>query len=90
MNLGIDIGNYNVKTSEGVIFKSAVSENIEYGNKFDKIEFNVENKKQELSKEQELALLKQDLQKAIKEERYEDAGLINKKIKKLTKELQGE
>ena len=37
-NLGIDIGNYNVKTSEGVIFKSAVSENIEYGNKFDKIE----------------------------------------------------
>lgn len=38
MNLGIDIGNYNVKTSEGVIFKSAVSENIEYGNKFDKIE----------------------------------------------------
>ena len=38
MNLGIDIGNYNVKTSEGIIFKSAVSENIEYGNKFDKIE----------------------------------------------------
>lgn len=38
MNLGIDIGNYNVKTSEGVIFKSAVSENLEYGNKFDKIE----------------------------------------------------
>lgn len=42
MNLGIDIGNYNVKTSEGVIFKSAVSENIEYGNKFDKIE--IDNK----------------------------------------------
>ena len=38
MNLGIDIGNYNVKTSEGIIFKSAVSENIEYGNQFDKIE----------------------------------------------------
>ena len=38
MNLGIDIGNYNVKTSEGIIFKSAISDNIEYGNKFDKIE----------------------------------------------------
>ena len=59
-------------------------------NKFDKIEFNVESKKQELTKEQELDSLKQDLQKAIKEERYEDAGVINKKIKKLTKELQGE
>lgn len=42
MNLGIDIGNYNVKTSEGIIFKSAISENIEFGNKFDKIE--IENK----------------------------------------------
>lgn len=38
MKLGIDIGNYNVKTSEGIIFKSAISENIEFGNHFDKIE----------------------------------------------------
>ena len=38
MNLGIDIGNYNVKTSEGIIFKSAISESIEFGNNFDKIE----------------------------------------------------
>ena len=42
MNLGIDIGNYNVKTSEDVIFKSAISEKIEFGNKFDKIE--IDNK----------------------------------------------
>lgn len=42
MNLGIDIGNYNVKTSEGILFKSAISENIEFGNKFDKIE--IDNK----------------------------------------------
>ena len=42
MNLGIDIGNYNVKTSEGIIFKSAVSESIEFGNNFDKIE--IDNK----------------------------------------------
>ena len=38
MNLGIDIGNYNVKTSEGIIFKSAISESIEFGNNFDKID----------------------------------------------------
>lgn len=59
-------------------------------NKLDDIEFNVEAKKKNLTKEQKLINLKADLQKAIKEERYEDAGEINKQIKKLTKELQGE
>jgi len=59
-------------------------------NKADKIEFNVEDKKKELTKEQKLINLKQDLQKAIKDERYEDAGVINKQIKKLEKELKGE
>ena len=34
-----------------------------------------------LSKEQKLINLKDELQKAIKEERYEDAGVINKEIK---------
>ena len=57
-------------------------------NKLDNIEFKVESK--DLSKEQKLVTLKADLQKAIKEERYEDAGEINKEIKKLTKELEGE
>jgi len=57
-------------------------------NKLDNIEFKVETK--DLTKEQKLITLKADLQKAIKEERYEDAGEINKEIKKLTKELQGE
>ena len=62
-----------------------------YGqHKLDDIEFKVEQKKTELTKEQKLVNLKADLQKAIKEERYEDAGVINKEIKKLTKELQGE
>ena len=59
-------------------------------NKIDNIEFKVENQKKALTKEQKLTNLKADLQKAIKEERYEDAGVINKEIKKLTKELQGE
>lgn len=59
-------------------------------NKLDSVEFNVENKKKELTKEQKLINLKSDLQKAIKEERYEDASVINKEIKKLNKELQGE
>lgn len=59
-------------------------------NKIDNIEFKVENNKQTLNKEQKLINLKADLQKAIKEERYEDAGEINKQIKKLNKELQGE
>lgn len=62
-----------------------------YGeNKLDNIEFNVEQKKKSLSKQDKLEKLKADLQKAIKEERYEDAGAINKEVKKLTKELQGE
>ena len=59
-------------------------------NKLDNIEFKVEEHKQNASKEQKLINLKADLQKAINEERYEDAGAINKEIKKLTKELQGE
>lgn len=42
MKLGIDIGNYNVKTSEGVLFKSCISNSIEYGNKFDKLIINGE------------------------------------------------
>ncbi len=42
MKLGIDIGNYNVKTSEGILFKSCISNQIEYGNKFDKIIINGE------------------------------------------------
>ena len=59
-------------------------------NKLDDIEFKVETAKQEVSKKQKLVNLKAELQKAIKEERYEDAGTINKEIKKLTKELDGE
>ena len=59
-------------------------------NKLDDIEFKVEEKNVEITKEQKLINLKADLQKAIKEERYEDAGVINKEIRKLTKELQGE
>lgn len=59
-------------------------------NKIDNIEFRTEEDKKSLTKEQKLMDLKADLQKAIKEERYEDAGAINKEIKKLTKELQGE
>jgi len=59
-------------------------------NKLDDIEFKVEEKKDTLTKEQKLINLKADLQKAIKEERYEDAGVINKEIKKLNKELHGE
>ena len=54
------------------------------------IEFNVQDKKSEMSKQQKLINLKSDLQKAIKEERYEDAGAINKEIKKLEKEIKGE
>lgn len=56
----------------------------------DKIEFKTEGKQAELSKEQKLASLKQDLKNAISEERYEDAGVINKQIKKLEKEIKGE
>ncbi len=59
-------------------------------NKVDNIEFKVEETKKNLAKEQKLENLKSDLQKAIKEERYEDAGVINKQIKKLSKELSGE
>lgn len=59
-------------------------------NKLDNIEFKVETKKKEITKEQKLVNLKSDLQKAIKEERYEDASVINKEIKKLEKELKGE
>ena len=59
-------------------------------NKLDNVEFKVEEQKKSLTKEQKLINLKADLQKAIKEERYEDAGVINKEIKKLNKELQGE
>ena len=59
-------------------------------NKVDNIEFKVETKKKGLTKQQKLDKLKADLQQAIKDERYEDAGVINKEIKKLTKELQGE
>ena len=59
-------------------------------NKIDNIEFKVEQKKQTLTKQQKLDNLKADLQQAIKDERYEDAGVINKEIKKLTKELQSE
>lgn len=59
-------------------------------NKLDNIEFNIEDKKKDLTKEQKLINLKQDLQKAIQDERYEDASVINKEIKKLSKELQGE
>lgn len=42
MKIGIDVGNYNVKTSEEILFKSAVSNTIEYGNKFDKLIYNDE------------------------------------------------
>lgn len=42
MKLGIDIGNYNVKTSEGALFKSCISNHMEYGNNFDKIIYNDE------------------------------------------------
>ena len=59
-------------------------------NKLDNIEFNVKKQDAKLSKEQKLITLKADLQKAIKEERYEDAGALNKQIKQLTKELQDE
>lgn len=59
-------------------------------NKIDSIEFKVEENKEVLTKEKKLDKLKRDLQKAIRDERYEDAGVINKEIKKLTKELQGE
>jgi protein arginine kinase activator len=59
-------------------------------NKLDNIEFKVEDQKKVLNKEQKLINLKAELQKAINEERYEDAGVINKEIKKLTKELKGE
>ena len=38
MKLGIDIGSFNTKTSEGAIFKSAITESIEYGNQYDQIE----------------------------------------------------
>ncbi len=43
MKLGIDIGSFNTKTSEGIIFKSSITESIEYGNKYDQIE--IEGKK---------------------------------------------
>ena len=59
-------------------------------NKLDNVEFNIEKKKKSITKQEKLEKLKLDLQKAIKEERYEDAGVINKEVKKLTKELQGE
>ena len=59
-------------------------------NKLDNIEFKVEKQKQSLTNQQKLVNLKADLQKAIKEERYEDAGVINKEIKKLEKEINGE
>ena len=55
--------------------------------KTDTIEFNVQNEKKTQSKNQELTSLRKQLQDAIKDERYEDAGVINKKIKKLEKEL---
>ncbi|MBO5910101.1 MAG: hypothetical protein J6Q15_01185 [Clostridia bacterium] len=59
-------------------------------NKINDVEFNVETTSKKVTKDQKLINLKIDLQKAIKEERYEDAGVINKEIKKLEKELQGE
>lgn len=43
MKLGIDIGNYNVKTSEGILFKSCVANDLEYGNRFDKLIYNDES-----------------------------------------------
>ena len=54
------------------------------------IEFNIQSKNDQISKPQQLAKLKSDLQKAIRDERYEDAGVINKEIKQLEKELSGE
>ena len=56
----------------------------------DNIEFNIKKESTEMSKQQRLVSLKSDLQKAIKEERYEDAGTINKEIKQLEKELNNE
>lgn len=59
-------------------------------NKVDTTDFKVENVKKEQTKEQQITNLKAELQSAIKDERYEDAGVINKQIKKLEKELKGE
>ncbi|MFQ6723851.1 MAG: hypothetical protein ACLRFE_00770 [Clostridia bacterium] len=58
--------------------------------KIDEVSFNVEAKAKQLTKEQELNKLKAELKQAIAKERYEDAGVINKQIKKLEKELKGE
>ena len=54
------------------------------------IEFNVQTENPKMSKQHRLTKLKSDLQKAIKDERYEDAGTINKEIKQLEKELGNE
>ena len=40
MKLGVDIGNYQVKTSEGIIFDSRVTNKVEFGSKAPKIEIN--------------------------------------------------
>ena len=58
--------------------------------KLDSGEFNVSESKKTIGKTEKLADLKAQLQQAIKEERYEDAGVINKEIKKLAKELGNE
>lgn len=58
--------------------------------KTDSIEFNVTEEKKTNTKHKQLVDLRKQLQQAIKEEKYEDAGVINKKIKKLEKELSNE
>ncbi len=55
--------------------------------KTESVEFNVQKEKKAKTKQQELEGLRKDLKQAISDERYEDAGVINKKIKKLEKEL---
>ena len=55
-------------------------------NKADAQTKNVESKNTENKEENELKKLESDLEKAIKEERYEDAAVIRDNIKKLRKE----
>lgn len=58
--------------------------------KIEAVEFNIQGEKKVKTKQQELENLRKELQVAINEEKYEQAGVINKKIKKLEKELKDE
>ena len=83
-----DFRNHNFLGCEDCFdfFKTDLNALTNIGRKNDKIEFRTPQKSPD---EEKLEELKLSLQKAIKDERYEDASDINKQIKKLQQKILG-